>query len=169
MFNVWSYATSNGNRITVNTMPKDKKTFTIIQDTREKKPWTFQATGSVHDVKVIKLDTGDYSIQGMEEEFMVERKASVDELFMNLGVQWARFEREMERAKPYKYKYLVIEATMREIYRGSRYSKMSGRFIMARLVYLQFKYGMNVIFAGSGMHVPGFIVQLMKAAVDADN
>jgi ERCC4-type nuclease len=145
-------------------MPKEKKTFTIIQDTREKKPWTFKATGSVQDVKVIKLDTGDYSIEGLEEVFMVERKASVDELFMNLGVQWKRFEREMERAKPYKYKYLVIEATMREVYRGSCYSKMSGRFIMARLVHLQLKYGVQVIFAGSGMHVPGYIIQLMKAA-----
>jgi ERCC4-type nuclease len=143
-----------------------KKTpFTIIQDTREKKPWAFQATGSVADVKVSKLDTGDYSIEGMEELFMVERKASVDELFMSLGVQWKRFEREMERAKPFKYKYLVIEATMREVYRGSRYSKMSGRFIMARLVHLQLKYGVQVMFAGSGMHVPGFIIQLMKAAM----
>ncbi len=142
-----------------------KTSFTIIQDTREKKPWTFKATGSVEDVKVSKLDTGDYSIKGMETIFMVERKSSVDELFMSLGVQWKRFEREMERAKPFKYKYLVIEATMREIYRGSRYSKMSGRFIMARLVHLQLKYGVQVIFAGSGMHIPGYIIQLMKAAM----
>ena len=77
------------------TMTKEKKTFTIIQDTREKKPWTFSATGSVRDVKVVKLDTGDYSIEGMEDSFMIERKSSVDELFMNLGVQWKRFEREM--------------------------------------------------------------------------
>jgi len=145
-------------------MPKEKKTFTIIQDTREKKPWSFKASGSIAGVKVSKLDTGDYSIKGMEKEFMVERKASVDELFMNLGVQWKRFEREMERAKPYRYKYLVIEANMRDVYRGSRYSKMSGRFIMARLVHIQYKYGVNVIFAGSGTHVQGFITQLMKAA-----
>jgi len=145
-------------------MPKEKKTFTIIQDTREKKPWTFKATGSIRDVKVIKLDTGDYSIEGLEEIFMVERKASVDELFQSLGVQWERFEREMERAKPYKYKYLVIEANMRDIYRGSRYSKMSGKFIMSRLVYLQLKYKVQVIFAGSGVHVPSYIIQLMKAA-----
>jgi ERCC4-type nuclease len=144
------------------------KTFTIIQDTREKKPWAFQTAGSVDGVKVSKLDTGDYSIQGMEKLFMVERKASVDEVFMNLGVQWERFEREMERAKLYKYKYLVIESSMREIYKGSRYSKMSGRFIMARLLYLQYKYGISIIFAGEGMHVPGFIIQLMKAAI-ADN
>jgi len=148
---------------------KDKSTFIIIQDSREKKPWEFIVAGSLDDVKVSKLDTGDYSIKGMEDVLMVERKASVDELFMSLGVQWKRFEREMERAKPYKYKYLVIEATMREVYRGSRYSKMTGRFIMARLLQLQLKYGVNVIFAGSGMHLPSFIVQLMKGVLDADD
>lgn len=142
-------------------MPKNKTTFTIIQDSREKKPWTFEATGSVEDVIVEKLDTGDYSIQGLENIFFIERKASVDELYVSLGVQWERFQREMERAKPYKHKYLVIEATMREVYRGSRYSKMSGRFIISRLLRIQEEYGVIVVFAGKGMHVPGFIIQLM--------
>lgn len=140
----------------------------ILVDTREKKPLSFSIGSDIEEIKKTKLATGDYSVQGFEDKIMVERKASVDEVFMNLGVQWERFEREMERAKLYKYKYLVIEASMREIYKGSRYSQMSGRFIMARLLYLQFKYGINVIFAGEGLHVPGFIIQLMKAAI-ADN
>jgi ERCC4-type nuclease len=139
--------------------------FTIIQDSREKKPWLFEATGSIMDIKVCKLDVGDYSMLGMENKFMIERKSSVDEVFMNLGAQWDRFKREMERAKPYKYKYLVIEATMREIYRGSRYSKMSGRFIMARLLHLQQEYDIHIVFAGEGLHIPGYIIQLMKAAL----
>ncbi len=146
-----------------------KKTFTIIQDTREKKPWTFEATGSVEDVRVTKLDTGDYSIEGMEEIFMLERKASVDELFVNLGVQWARFEREMERAKPYKYKYLVIEATLPQLYKGSKYSKMSGKFIMGRLLYIQHKYGVVPLIVGKSPYTTMLIVQLMKSAVSAEN
>jgi len=149
------------NVLVVAEMTKKKQTFTIIQDTREKKPWTFEATGSVQDVKVEKLDTGDYSIEGMEDIFFVERKASVEEVYISLGVQWERFRKEMERAKPYKYKFLVIEATMREIYRGTRYSKMTGKFIMARLLHIEQEYGVRVVFAGSGMHVPGFIIQLM--------
>lgn len=137
----------------------------ILVDTREKKPWAFAVGGDIEEVKNIKLTTGDYSIQDYEHLLMIERKASVDEVYMNLGVQWERFQKEMERAKPYKYKYLVIEATMREIYRGSRYSKMSSRFIMSRLLYLQHKYGITIIFAGAGAHVPGFILQLMKSAI----
>ncbi|MCI0560825.1 MAG: ERCC4 domain-containing protein [Nitrososphaera sp.] len=140
-------------------------TFTIIQDSREKKPWCFSATGSIDNVEVAKLDTGDYSIKGFEKSFMIERKASVDELFVNLGVQWARFEREMERAKPYKYKYLVIEASLSQIYQGSNYSKMSGRFIMARLLYIMFKYGVVPLFIGKSQNTEMFIVQLMKMAI----
>jgi ERCC4-type nuclease len=147
----------------------NKDTFIIIQDTREKKPWEFKATGSIEDVEIKKLDTGDYSIKGMEDKFFIERKASVDELFVSLGVQWTRFQKEMERAKPYKYKYLVIEATMREIFRGSRYSKMTGKFIIARLLHIEQKYGVRTIFAGSGMHVPGYIVQLMKSVIGNAN
>ena len=143
----------------------NKNQFTIITDTREKKPWIFETIGNVDEVKMSKLNTGDYSIKGLEDIFMIERKSSVDELFMSLGVQWKRFEKEMKRTEPFKYKYLIIEATMREIYKGSKYSKMSGRFIMARLVYLQFKYDIQVVFAGSGMHIPGFVVQLMKAVI----
>jgi hypothetical protein len=46
---------------------------------------------------------------------------------------------------------------------------MTGRFIMSRLVDLQLKYGVQVIFAGSGAHVSGYIRQLMTAAVAAEN
>ena len=53
-------------------MPKEKKTFIIIQDTREKKPWSFKTSGSIGGVEVSKLDTGDYSIKGMEEIFMLK-------------------------------------------------------------------------------------------------
>ena len=143
-------------------------TFTIIQDTREKKPLTFEATGSVEDVEVTKLDTGDYSIKGMESTFMIERKASVDELFVNLGVHWARFEREMERAKPFKYKYLVIEATLSQLYNGSKYSKMSGKFIMARLMYIAEKYGVVPFFVGKSPFTTMFIIQLMQTAMRAE-
>lgn len=142
-------------------MPNDD-TFTIIQDTREKKPVEFAAHGAVESVEIAKLDTGDYSVKGMESVLMIERKASVDEVFMCLGVQWGRFEKEMERAKPYKYKYLVIEANLSQIYYGSSYSNMSGKFIVARLLAIQHKYGVIPIFVGKGQHVSTYIVQLMK-------
>ena len=145
-----------------------KKTFTIIQDTREKKPWIFSTNGHVEDVLVQKLDTGDYSIVGMEDIFMVERKASVDELFVNLGVQWERFTREMERAKPYKYKYLVVEATASQVYNGSKYSKMNGKFIMARLMRIMTDYGVVPIFAGKTPYTTVMIEQLMRSAISRE-
>lgn len=148
-------------------MSKDK-TFTVIQDTREKKPWQFQLTGSIEDVVVRKLDTGDYSIEGMEDKFMLERKASVNELFVNLGIHWDRFTREMERAKSYKYKYLVIEATPTEIYYGSQYSKMSGKFIMARLMRIMTDYGVVPIFCGKTPYATTMIEQLMRSAISKE-
>jgi len=145
-----------------------KTKFKIVQDTREKKPWQFGTIGSLEGVVVKKLDTGDYSIEGMEELFMLERKASANELFVNLGVHWERFEREMERAKPYKYKYLVIEALLPELYKGSKYSKMSGKFIVARIFYIQHKYGVIPLFVGKSPYTTTLITQLMKSAISAE-
>jgi len=50
--------------------------FTIIVDTREQTPWTFDN----YVVASQKLDTGDYSIQGLEHIFTIERKKSVSEI-----------------------------------------------------------------------------------------
>ena len=58
--------------------------FTVIKDTREQDGWTFErfdtryhtCTGMV----LQKLETGDYSLKGMENIFCVERKGSVAEL-----------------------------------------------------------------------------------------
>ena len=54
--------------------------FKIIIDTREQLPWEF----GFHTTSRKKLDTGDYSIQGMESIFTIERKMSVSEIATNI-------------------------------------------------------------------------------------
>ena len=86
----------------------------IIQDTREQRPLSFDG---LHirgvpklDVVVHKLDVGDYSVQGLEDKVFIERKSAQD-LYGTLFQGRERFERELERARDHKYKYLVIEST----------------------------------------------------------
>ena len=76
-----------------------KKEWTIIQDTREKKPLKFPAnlkmlddryppvkqrmiTVRLHTV-VEKLDAGDYLLQGHEDKTIIERKGSLREIATN--------------------------------------------------------------------------------------
>ena len=82
--------------------------FTVIKDTREQDGWTFErfdtryhtCTGMV----LQKLETGDYSLKGMENIFCVERKGSVAELAQNLGKDKYRFFAEIERMKSIKHR-----------------------------------------------------------------
>ena len=75
--------------------------FTVIKDTREQDGWTFErfdtryhtCTGMV----LQKLETGDYSLKGMENIFCIERKGSVAELAQNLGKDKYRFFAEIEK------------------------------------------------------------------------
>ena len=71
------------------------KPFTIIKDTREQDGYTFESSSSrYHTCNGMisrKLDTGDYSIEGLEDKLCIERKASVVEFANNVGHAQVRF------------------------------------------------------------------------------
>lgn len=68
---------------------------TIVQDTREKKPWSFEFFGVEQIRETVK--TGDYTIVGYENQITVDRKQSIGELYQNLFKDYTRFKKEMER------------------------------------------------------------------------
>ena len=59
--------------------------YTVIRDTREQEGYYFSEYGLCEGMIDQKLDTGDYSIQGMEDKVCIERKGCVEELAINLG------------------------------------------------------------------------------------
>lgn len=82
----------------------------IIRDTREKegKGWSF----AFYDCEIIKskLDTGDYSLQGLEKSVCVERKRSSGEIAGNLaGKKKVAFFNELDRMKDYDHAYFICE------------------------------------------------------------
>lgn len=75
--------------------------FTVITDTREQAPWTFQQIVIAKQQWVIPrrtatLATGDYSIEGYERQLTIERKSAQD-LVGSVTAGNARFRREHER------------------------------------------------------------------------
>lgn len=92
--------------------------FTIIVDTREQRPFTFQALRTDADkgrrplhVSTYRdcLPSGDYSIAGADYSVLIERK-SKDDLFGTIGQGRARFQRELERLAQADYAAVVVEA-----------------------------------------------------------
>lgn len=92
---------------------------TLIEDTREKPfrrdPWVFPPSISTSkglvqiQVERAKLDTGDYSVKGMEREIAVERKAG--DFCASIGRDRERFFRELERMLLIPKRLIVVEDT----------------------------------------------------------
>ena len=88
------------------------QTFTITCDTREQAPYTFTASG--HQVETSGLTAGDYSIAGLADHIAVERKELSDFIGCVTGER-DRFRRELQRLRAYRYRAVVIEASMADI------------------------------------------------------
>lgn len=83
----------------------------LVVDNREKKPWKFPGFDNV----VYKtLDVGDYTLEGFEHVFAVERK-SLDDLASSLGTDRDRFQREIERAQDLEEFAVVIESPRSDV------------------------------------------------------
>lgn len=81
--------------------------FRIVVDTREQSPWSFRDVIDQHDKQRwlmvatttrAALKSGDYSIEGYEDEFVIERK-SPDDAIGSLSYGRQRFFREHERMR----------------------------------------------------------------------
>ncbi len=127
----------------------------IIRDTREKEGvWDFYDS----EIIVRKLDTGDYSLAEYEDKVCIERKKSTSEIATNLGKDFARFSRELERMKSFPFAYLICEFTLQDVLsfpKGSGISpkllkevRMNGKYMIKLLSSFKEKYGVEVIYAG---------------------
>jgi hypothetical protein len=95
----------------------------ILVDQREGSPYTF--SGLVADAdeggkplriitRTMKLQTGDYSLAGLEDEVAIERK-SLEDAFGTIGQERSRFEKELTRLNSLSYAAVAIEAELSEI------------------------------------------------------
>lgn len=86
----------------------------IIVDTREQLGLDFSKMKGIESVRT-KLDAGDYSLAGYENQISFERK-SVQDLVGTLIGGHERFLREMERWNDYEEKYILVEHTPTILY-----------------------------------------------------
>ena len=132
--------------------------YTVIRDTREHrdKGWTFVGSTRCEGTEITKLDTGDYSIKGMEELFCIERKGSVTEFARNVTEN--RFEKELQRLESFKYPFIILEFSMSDIldypknsgipYKKRAQLKFRGSFILKRLIEFQMQYKTKILVCG---------------------
>jgi len=132
----------------------------LIIDTREKTPWNFEADDSFSEVVYEKLDGGDYSIRGLENILVIERKANVDELFNNFTKDKTRIKAEFERLDKHKFRILIVEETWESVLNPYNYYinkksinkknfKMPVAVVASNLTNLMLEHNVHIIFGGS--------------------
>jgi|JI10StandDraft_1071094.scaffolds.fasta_scaffold99460_3 hypothetical protein len=129
----------------------------ILYDTREHKgfEWSF----GEYEREERKLETGDYTLEGYENIICLERKKSPAELAMNIGVDFKRFSKELEKMKKIEYSYIICEFSLADALNfplGSDIPKstlskikIGGKFLVKTLSSYKDKYGIDVIYCGN--------------------
>jgi ERCC4-type nuclease len=115
---------------------------TLIVDTREQTPLLFENLCTLPGT----LYSGDYSIQGLEHLFAVERK-SLNDLVGSLTSGRPRFERELHRLRGFQFKRLVVIGSYQDILKGNYRSKAHPRSIAGSLSAFEIRYDIPIVFA----------------------
>ena len=127
---------------------------TILKDTREQLGWMFEEDDRFAGTRLEKLDTGDYTIEGLHDFFVIERKGNVSEWAGNITQD--RFFDELDRLAKIPHAYILCEFSMRDLLNfplGSgipkhkqKFVKVTGKFLLSRTLAFQIKYGVKVLF-----------------------
>ncbi|HOR65811.1 MAG TPA: ERCC4 domain-containing protein [Candidatus Sumerlaeota bacterium] len=116
---------------------------TIVIDSREQTPWAFSA-----DVRTVVsgLPAGDYSLAGFEDEIAIERK-SFDDFLGSITRGRTRFEAELRKLRPYRFKAIFVEDAGWDDVLFQRYrAQVHPNAVFGTISALQVKYGLPVIF-----------------------
>ncbi len=108
----------------------------IVTDSREKLPLPFTNLKNVRGT----LQTGDYSVRGLETLYAVERKSVADLVSCCVGGSRARFDRELHRLRGYRFKRLLIVGTECEIEQGCYCSNVKPGAVLGTLAMIEARY-----------------------------
>lgn len=114
----------------------------IIIDTREQAPLPIARLPVVRGT----LATGDYSVNGLQELFAVERKTIPDLVACCVGDNRDRFERELHRLRGFRFKRLLIVGTRTDIEAGRYRSRINPRSVLHSLSAWECRYDLPAVF-----------------------
>jgi hypothetical protein len=132
--------------------------YTVLRDTREKdkQGWIWEPSKLCNGTVAQGLSTGDYTIEGFENIFVIERKGSISEWAGN--VVQARFTKELERLSALPYAWILLEFNMSDVIKypaGSgipksmwRRLKFTGPFILKKMTEMVIKYKVPIWLCG---------------------
>lgn len=116
----------------------------LVIDTREQCPLVFEHLPWERGT----LDTGDYSVKGLENRFSVERK-SISDLVGSLTSGRERFERECHRLRGFDFARLLVVGNPACLEMELTRRKTSARAILGSLGAIEVRYRLPVVWCDS--------------------
>ena len=135
---------------------KHSDQLTIVRDTREQKRqdkalgWMFDHGFDPAPVVITRgLPTGDYSLLGLENDVIVERKTLPD-LIACLGRERERFENELLRMRGFASAVVIVEALFDEVAQGNYRSKLNPKCAVQTVISFCANYRIPFFFCKNG-------------------
>ena len=146
--------------------------YVVVKDTREQEGYFFNEFNTCKGMVERKLDTGDYTIDGLEDKICIERKGCIEELAVNLGQKKHAFLNEIDRMKTYDHKFLILEFSLEDLLKFPDESripnknkgslKITGKYILKCLMEFQIYDGIQVVFCGNKHNAFLLVSSLLK-------
>lgn len=136
--------------------------FRIVIDSREQAPYAFTCATQRR-----KLEAGDYSVVGLEDQVAVERK-SLPDLVHTVAHDFDRFARELNKLAQMRLACVVVEADLDVVLRGMRQVDLRGATptsVLGAALHIAVHYRVPVYWCGSRQAACAFTDGFLRMAV----
>lgn len=137
--------------------------FRVVVDTREQAPFHFTNIDNlIVPLTTNKaLESGDYSIEGLEALVSIERK-SVGDFCGSITSDRDRFQREMRRLADLDYAAVVIEGSWPEFQSDARRSRVTTATIQGTMIAWSMDYGVHFFPCMSRRHAEVMTLRILQ-------
>jgi DNA excision repair protein ERCC-4 len=129
---------------------------TAIVDTREQTPLIFPTMPTARGT----LDTGDYSVRGLEQHIAIERK-ELNDFLACVGRERDRFERELDRLRAFPHRAVVIEADWTTLMAGLWRSQLQPQQVTESVTAWMMRYAVPFFLVGDRAHAQHAVESLL--------
>ena len=150
---------SDGNILPPTTPSEEAHRLNIIVDTREQTPFLFfdypcsTSAGTLH--------TGDYSVSGFESRILIERKSLAD-LASCMTSGRDRFERELERMRPFESACVIVEEPLTAIRHSGYRSNLNPRSFEQSILSFSTRYRVPFLFGHNRTHAEWLAFNVLR-------
>lgn len=119
----------------------------LLIDTSEPVATAWGFDEALFTAERVSLDTGDYTVKGLEHKLTIERKTLGDAVNTVIHA-WTRFRKTLYRMSGMECSIVLIEAAVRDVLEHRYESDADPLAVLGKLNSITIDHGIPVVFAG---------------------